>query len=79
VALGVNLPFFTILWISMLVLLILSLPITIVGLGIREAGFGWFLALYSIDTEIGVILGGIISVQVFLNIGIGAVLNMLEK
>jgi uncharacterized protein (TIRG00374 family) len=79
VALGVDLPFNTILWISSLVLLILSLPITIAGIGLRETGFAWVLALYGIDPERGVILGGMISLQVFLNIGIGAILNMLEK
>lgn len=79
VALGVDLPFITILWISALVLLILSLPITIAGIGLRETGFAWVLALYGIDPERGVILGGMISLQVFLNIGIGAILNMLEK
>jgi uncharacterized protein (TIRG00374 family) len=79
VALGVDLPFITILWISALVLLILSLPITIAGFGLREMGFAWVLALYGIDPERGVILGGMISLQVFLNIGIGAILNMLEK
>ncbi|MGD8985476.1 MAG: lysylphosphatidylglycerol synthase transmembrane domain-containing protein [Desulfobacteraceae bacterium] len=79
VALGVDLPFITILWISALVLLILSLPITIAGFGLRETGFAWVLALYGIDPERGVILGAMISLQVFLNIGIGAILNMLEK
>ena len=79
VALRVDLPFITILWISSLVLLVLSLPITIAGFGLRETGFAWVLAFYGIDPERGVILGGMISLQVFLNIGIGAILNMLEK
>jgi uncharacterized protein (TIRG00374 family) len=79
IALSVDLPFITILWMSALVLLILSLPITIAGFGLREMGFAWVLTLYGIDPERGVILGGMISLQVFLNIGIGAILNTFEK
>lgn len=79
VAIGVTLPSVTILWISMLVMLVLTLPITIGGLGVREAGFAWLLALYGIDPEKGVILGGMIFIHLILNVGVGAVLNMLEK
>ena len=79
VALRVDLPFITVLWMSALVLLIRSLPITIAGFGLREMGFAWVLTLYGIDPERGVILGGMISLQVLLNIGIGAILNAFEK
>lgn len=78
VALRVDLPFITILWISASVLLILSLPITLAGIGLRETGFAWFLALYGIEPEKGVILGGMLSLQLFMNRGLGALLDMLE-
>jgi uncharacterized protein (TIRG00374 family) len=78
IALNVDLPFNTILWISASVLLILSLPVTIAGIGLREAGFAWFLALYGIEPEKGVILGGMLSLQLFMNRGLGALMDMLE-
>jgi len=77
VALRVNLPPITILWISMLVLLALSVPISIGGIGVREAGFAWLLTLYGIEPERGMLLGGIISIQFFLNVWIGAILNIM--
>ncbi len=78
VAIRVDLPFITILWVSASVLLILSLPITIAGIGLRETGFAWFLALYGIEPEKGVILGGILSLQLFMNRGLGALMDILE-
>jgi uncharacterized membrane protein YbhN (UPF0104 family) len=78
VSLKIDLPFITILWISASVLLILSLPITIAGIGLRETGFAWFMALYAIEPEKGVILGGMLSLQLFMNRGLGALLDMLE-
>ncbi len=79
IALGIELSPFTIMWISMIVLLILVLPISIGGLGMRETGFAWFLTLYGIEPEKGILLGGMISIQMLLNVGIGAVLNIFEK
>ena len=78
VALRVDLPFMKILWISASVLLILSLPITIAGIGLRETGFAWFMALYGIEPEKGAILGGMLSLQLFMNRGLGALLDVLE-
>lgn len=78
VALSVDLPAITILWISMLVFLIMNLPISIGGLGVRESGFAWLLVLYNIEPERGALIGGIVSIQMFMNTAIGAVFNMLE-
>ena len=69
----------TILWISMLVLLILSLPITLGGLGAREAGFAWLFTFYGIDPEKGVVLGALLSLQLFVNRGIGGILSLKES
>ena len=77
-AMDLNLPPATILWISMFVMLILTLPITIGGLGVREGSLAWLLALYGIDPERGVILGGMIFIHLILNVGLGAILNLLE-
>ncbi|MBL6995924.1 lysylphosphatidylglycerol synthase transmembrane domain-containing protein [Desulfobacula sp.] len=78
VALSVNLPIITILWISMLVLLIMTIPFTIGGLGVREAGLAWFLSLYGFNPETGVLLGGMMFMQLCLHAGLGAILNILE-
>ncbi len=77
-ALGLALHPLTILWVSMLVLLVISLPLSIGGIGVRETGFAWLLVLYGVEPEKGMILGGMISIQMLLNIGVGAVLNMME-
>jgi uncharacterized protein (TIRG00374 family) len=77
-AIDVNFPSLTILWISMLVMLILTLPISIGGLGVRETGFAWLLALYGIDPERGIILGGMMFIHLILNAGLGAILNVSE-
>ena len=79
VALGLNMPFITILWISMMVRLLLILPLSLGGVGMRETGFAWLLTLYGIAPEKGVFVGGMISVQFFLNVGLGAILNVFEK
>lgn len=79
VALQVDLSIVTIIWISMLVLLLMNIPISIGGLGLRESGFAWLLALYGIAPERGALLGGLLSCQVFIHVGIGAVINLLES
>ena len=79
VALGLNMPFITILWISMMVRLLLILPLSLGGVGMRETGFAWLLTLYGIAPEKGVFVGGMISVQFFLNVGLGAILNVFVK
>ena len=78
VALDVNLPLLTILWITMLLLLVLTVPVSISGIGVREAAFSWLLSFYSIEPEKGLLLGGMISIQVFLNVVLGAILNMCK-
>jgi len=78
VALHVDLPPVTILWISMLVLLFISLPVSFGGMGIREAGFSWLLFLYGIEPERGMLLGVMISTHFLLNISIGAILNVFD-
>ena len=78
-ALQLDLPWGTILWISMLVMLILTLPISIGGLGVRESGFALLLGFYGIDPEKGVVLGGLIFIHLILNVVLGAALNLLES
>ena len=78
-ALRLELPWGTILWISMLVMLILTLPISIGGLGVRESGFALLLGFYGIDPAKGVVLGGLIFIHLILNVVLGAILNLIEN
>jgi uncharacterized protein (TIRG00374 family) len=79
VALQVDLHVMTIIWVSMLVLLLMNIPISIGGIGVRESGFAWLLALYGIEPERGALLGVLLSCQLFIHVGIGAVMNVLES
>ncbi|MGD8229294.1 MAG: lysylphosphatidylglycerol synthase transmembrane domain-containing protein [Desulfobacteraceae bacterium] len=76
-ALGLDLPFITILWTSTLILLVISVPFSIGGIGVRETGFAWLLGLYGVNPEKGALLGAMISIQFFLNVGIGAVMSIV--
>ncbi len=77
-ALQLELPWVTILWVSMLVMLILTLPISIGGLGVRESGFALLLGFYGVDPEKGVVLGGLIFIHLILSVVLGALLYLLE-
>ena len=78
-ALNVNIHPLSVLWISMFVLLIVSLPISLGGIGVRETGFAWLLSIYGIEPEKGMLVGGMISIQFLLNVCLGAVMNIFEK
>ena len=78
-AVRVDLPAVTILWISMLVIMLLMIPITVAGIGLRESSFAGLLALYGIEREVGAVIGVLLSVQVLMNAGIGSVLNVIDN
>lgn len=78
-ALGVGLQPLTVLWVSMLVMLVATVPVSIGGVGLRESGFAWLLGLYGVGPEAGVLVGVLLSLQVMFNAGVGAVLNMLDR
>lgn len=73
---GVELAPLTVLWVSMLILLVVTIPVSVGGVGVREAGFAWLLGLYGVEPEKGMLIGVLLSLQVLFNAGIGAVLNI---
>jgi uncharacterized protein (TIRG00374 family) len=75
---GVEIDPLTVLWVSMLILLVVTIPVSLGGVGVREAGFAWLLGLYGVEPEKGMLVGVLLSLQVFFNAGIGAALNMLD-
>jgi uncharacterized protein (TIRG00374 family) len=77
-AAGVGLESLTVLWVSMLILLVTIIPVSLGGVGVREAGFAWILGLYGVEPEKGMLVGVLLSIQVLFNAGIGAVLNLRE-
>lgn len=56
IALGINISLLTILWIYALVSILLVIPITISGLGLRDGSFIYFLGLFGVANEIGLAL-----------------------
>ncbi|MCJ8320900.1 MAG: flippase-like domain-containing protein [Colwellia sp.] len=54
-ALNISLPLSALIWIRVVVMLIAMIPITIGGLGLREAGFVSLFALYAIQPEEAII------------------------
>lgn len=78
-ATGVPLSFPEAVWIGSLVMLLQVLPVSFAGLGIREGAYAYFLALYGLPPEQGVINGLLFFSQMLLLAGIGAVLDLIEK
>ncbi len=56
-AVGLGLAIADVVWVSMAVLLLTTIPITIAGLGVREGGFAALLAWFAVSPEVGVLLG----------------------
>lgn len=55
-SLGISIPFWYLLLVIAIVWLILTLPLTFLGLGTREAGFIYFFAIVGIPSSLGVAL-----------------------
>ena len=79
IALNIDLSFTTILWVSIFVVLLINIPISFAGFGMRESGFALMLSFYGISPAQGMLVGGLMSLQVLMHVGIGAILNILEK
>ncbi len=77
-ALQVQLPLLTIIWISALILLVLIIPVSLAGFGVRESGFAWIVTLYGIQPEVGVLIGVLLSCHVLMNAIIGATIRVME-
>jgi len=78
-ALDITLPFLTIIWISSLVFLLQTLPISFGGIGVRESGFAYLLSFYGIPPEKGVLLGLLLMALLILYALVGGVLELTDK
>lgn len=76
--LHVTIPFWAIICISTIMQLLQFIPISFAGMGVRESGFAFFLSLYGIEPEIGVLIGVVLSSHIILNSLIGAILTFFE-
>ncbi len=77
VAMSIDLPLADIIWISMLVLLMVTLPLSVAGFGLREATFASLLTLYSLGADKGALLGAMMSAQAVMTAVVGGVINLL--
>jgi len=78
-ALRVPLPVFDILWISSLVFLVQTLPISLAGIGVRESGFAYLVSLYDIPPENGVLIGVLFGLLFFMRSLVGIALYLAER
>lgn len=76
VAVDIDLPLSTILWISMLMILITTIPLSFAGMGVREIGFSWLVGMYGLSTEVGLLVGAMLSLQVVITAVLGGIVNM---
>lgn len=72
-------PVSTIIWVSALVFLVQTLPISFNGMGIRETGFAYLLGLYGIDPEKGVLIGLLFMANIIISAMVGGILELTDK
>lgn len=78
-AVGIDLPWYTVLWIGSLVVFLQALPISIAGIGIRESAFAYMLSLYGAAYELGALVGLLFLTQVILGALIGGVIELTDR
>lgn len=77
-ALGTQMPFLQVAWISSLVFLLQVLPISIAGLGVREGAYVYILSLYGFPANLGFALGLLFFTHMLVFAAIGGILNLTE-
>lgn len=78
-ALGLDVGVATMLWISMLVTLLQSIPVSFAGFGVREAGYSFLLGLFGASAVQGALLGAMQSSALVLTALTGAALSIKER
>ncbi len=73
-SLGVSIAGRDLFWMVMCMMLFLTLPFSIGGIGLRELGYGALFHWVGADTERGVVLGLLLSAQILLNTLVGGIL-----
>ena len=77
-AFSLSLSFIDIVWISSLVTLLQSLPISVGGIGVREGALAYIFTLYKLPPEHGVIIGILLFSQFLFIAVIGGVMEWAE-
>ncbi len=77
VAMNIQMPLQDILWMSMLVLLMVTVPLSFGGFGVREATFAWLLTMYGLGADQGLLLGAMMSGQKVITTILGGFVNLL--
>lgn len=75
-SLGVSIEVRDLFWMVMCVMLFLTLPFSIGGIGLRELGYGALFHWVGADTQRGVVLGLLLSAQILLNALVGGILAL---
>ena len=75
----VQLGFMDIMWMASLVLLIQILPISLNGIGLREAAYAFLFRIKDLPPEAGVLLGILLFSQMFFMSVIGGVVHLSSK
>jgi len=66
-------------WMASLALLIQVLPISLNGIGLREAAYAFFFRIQDLPPEAGVLIGILLFSQMFFMAAIGGVLHLFSK
>ena len=77
-ALDIPLGVADIVWMSSLVLLLQSVPISVAGIGVREGAYAYLFTLFSLSPEYGVLTGIVFFSQVLLFAIVGGLLELVE-
>ena len=75
----VSLSFLQIMWMASLVLLIQVLPISLNGIGLREASYAFLFRIQDLPSESGVLIGILIFSQMFVMSFLGGILHLSSK
>ena len=75
----IQLSFIHIMWMASLALLIQILPISLNGIGLREAAYAFFFRIQDLPPEAGVLIGILLFSQMFFMAAIGGVLHLFSK
>lgn len=78
-AVGIDLPWITVLWIGSLIVFLQSLPVSVAGIGIRESAFAYCLSLYGMAYELGALVGLLFFTQMILGALLGGLFEMTDR
>jgi uncharacterized protein (TIRG00374 family) len=78
-AVGVQLPWHTTVWVGSLIFMIQNLPVSLAGVGLRESAFAFAFGIYGLDRELGALVGLLFFVQGILNASTGGLLELTDR